>query len=42
MNCVMNNIDAVGLGVAVLVLFVMATLYVMRRRVRLGRRTPKF
>jgi hypothetical protein len=27
---------------AVLVMFVMGTLYVMRRRSRLGRRTPKF
>ncbi len=26
----------------VLLLFVMATLYIMRRRVRLGRRKPKF
>jgi LPXTG-motif cell wall-anchored protein len=36
----MNN--NTWLMVAVLSMFLMATLYVMRRRTRMGKRTPKF
>jgi UDP-N-acetylmuramyl pentapeptide phosphotransferase/UDP-N-acetylglucosamine-1-phosphate transferase len=36
------DIQLVGLVLFTIMLFVMATLYVMRRRSRLGKRKPKF
>ena len=38
----MNMTPEVGRFLAFAVLIVVGTMYVMRRRVRLGRRTPKF
>jgi hypothetical protein len=34
--------NTIALGLLVLVMFIVATLYVMRRRTRLGRRKPTF
>ena len=36
------DLTAIGLALLILVVFIMATLYIMRRRSRLGRRKPMF
>jgi hypothetical protein len=36
------DLTAIGMGLLILVMFIMATLYIMRRRSRQGRRKPMF
>jgi hypothetical protein len=36
------DVTVIGMGLLILVMFVMATLYIMRRRSRQGRRKPMF
>jgi hypothetical protein len=36
------DLTAIGMGLLILVMFIMAALYIMRRRSRQGRRKPMF
>jgi hypothetical protein len=36
------DVTVIALGLLILVMFIMATLYIMRRRSRQGRRKPTF
>jgi hypothetical protein len=36
------DVTVIGMGLLILVMFVMAALYIMRRRSRQGRRKPMF